>query len=130
MKEVDKAYMKRLVIMAIIKMCGKAILITIIVGIVIGVIGYMNKWATSLAYSNAFFIAGCLVIVAGASSRLGAGREWNSFQSIYAESFRDMSSSERANYIINASSSWRLVILGLLSGILLILVSALVLKLY
>ena len=122
--------MNRLVMTTIIKMCGKAILITMIVGSVIGAIGYIKKWDTSIAYSNAFFIAGCLVIVAGASSRLGAGREWNSFQSIYAESFRDMSSSERANAIINASSSVRLVILGFLSGILLIIISAFITKVF
>jgi hypothetical protein len=116
--------MKRLVIMALIKMCGKAILLTIIAGIVIGVIGHIKKWDTSLAYSNAFFIAGCLVIMAGMSSRLAAGQEWNTFQLLNAESFREMSSSERANFIINASSSISLVILGLLSGLLLILISA------
>jgi hypothetical protein len=122
--------MKRLVIMTIIKMCGKAILLTAIAGIVIGVIGYMNKWDTSLAYSNAFFLAGCLVIVAGMSSRLGAGQEWRSFQSTYAESFRGMSSSERANFIVEASSSMSLVMLGLLSGILLILISVFVTKMF
>jgi hypothetical protein len=122
--------MKRLVIMAIIKMCGKAILLTIIAGIVIGVIGYMRKWDTSLAYSNAFFIAGLLIIVAGASSRLAAGQEWNNFQLLNAESFRDMSSSERANFIINASSSLSMVILGLLSGILLILISVVVMIMF
>jgi hypothetical protein len=127
LKEVDQAQMKRLVMMAIIRICGKAILLATIAGIVVGVIGHMNKWDTSLAYSNAFFIAGCLMIVAGASSRLGAGREWSNFRSLYAESFRDMSSSERANFIIEASSSLSLVLLGLLSGILLILVSVFVL---
>lgn len=122
--------MKRLVIMAIITMSGKVILIVVTVGIVIGVIGWMSKWETSLAYSNAFFIAGCLVIVAGAMSRLGAGQEWSSFQSLYAESFRSMSSSERANFIISISSSVNLLILGLLSGILLILISAFVAKIF
>ena len=116
--------MKRLVIMTIIKMCGEAILLTIIAGIVIGVIGIMNKWDTSLAYSNAFFIAGFLVIIAGATSRLGAGQEWTNFQLSYTESFRDMSSGERADFIINAGRSLRLFILGLLSGLLLILISA------
>jgi hypothetical protein len=130
LKEVDKAYMKRLVIMAIVKMCGKAILLTVIAGIVIGVIGYMNKWDTSRAYSNAFFITGCLAIIGGLSSRLGAGQEWASFRSLYAESFRDMSSSERANFIINASSSVSLVMLGLLSGVLLILISVFVTEMF
>jgi hypothetical protein len=122
--------MKRLVIMAIIKMCGKAILLTIIAGVVIGAIGYIRKWDTSLAYSNAFFIAGCLAIVAGASSRLAAGQQWNSFRLPYAESFRGMSSSERANFIIEASSSLSLAILGLLSGILLILISVFITRIF
>jgi hypothetical protein len=115
--------MKRLVIMAILRLCGTAILFTVIAGAIIGVIGYLNQWDTTVAYSNAFFIAGCLMIIAGGSSRLTAGREWSSYQSVYAESFRDMSSGERANYIIEASSSFRLVILGLLSGFMLILIS-------
>lgn len=122
--------MKRSVMMAIITMCGKAVLLTAIAGILIGVIGNIRKWDTSIAYGNAFFIAGCLMIIAGASSKLGAGQEWYSFQFLYAESFRDMSSTERANFIINASSSLSLVILGLLSGILLILISVLVTKMF
>ena len=77
-----------------------------------------------------FFIAGCLAIVAGASSRLGAGQEWRNFQLPYAESFRGMSSSERANFIVEASSSIGLVILGLLSGILLILISVFVTRMF
>ncbi len=122
--------MKRLVLMAILKMCGKAISITMITGIVIAGIGYMNKWDTSIAYSNAFFIAGCLLIIAGGMSRLAAGQEWNAFQLFSGESFRNMSSGDRVNFIINASSSLNLVILGLLSGILLILISLIVTKIF
>jgi hypothetical protein len=113
-----------------LKMGGEAILLTIFAGIVIGIIGYLNKWDTPLKYSNGFFIAGCFFIIAGASSRLGAGQERNIFQELYAESFRDMSASERANFIVNASSSTRLVILGLLSGILLFIISFLVTKMF
>ncbi len=116
--------MKQLVIKAILKMCGESILIATIAGVAIGIIGYINKWDSSIAYSNAFFLAGCLVIIAGTASRLGASQERANFQLLYAESFRDMSNTERANFIINASSSIRLVILGLLSGILLMLISA------
>lgn len=118
--------MKRLVIMTVLKMCGEAVLLTIFVGIVIGIIGNLNKWDTPHEYSNAFSIAGFLVIIAGASSRLGAGQEWSNSQRLFAESFRDMSPGERANFILDASSSARLVILGLLSGILLILISVLI----
>ena len=122
--------MKRLVILTMLKMCGKAVLLTIVVGIIIGVIGYTNKWDTTIAYSNAFFIAGVLMIIAGASSKLGAGQDWHSFQLLYADSFHDMSSSERANLIIDASNSVRLVILGALSGILLIITSVLVMSIF
>ena len=130
MKGVDKAHMKRLVIKAIIKMCGKAILLTAIIGVVIGVIGNMRKWNTLIEYSDAFFIAGCLAIVAGAWSRFSAGQQRNNFQALYAESFRGMSNSERANFIINASSSISTLILGLLTGILLILISVFVTKMF
>jgi hypothetical protein len=112
--------------MTIIKLCGEAILLAIVAGIVVGVIGNVNKWDTSLAYSNAFFIAGSLMIVAGGLSRLYASQDWNNSQYLYAESFRNMSSSERANYIISASNSVKMLILGLLSGILLILISVVV----
>ena len=122
--------MKRFVMATILKMCGKILLVTAIVGIAVGVIGYSRKWDTSSAYSNAFFIAGCLAIIAGASSRLGASQEWGRFQLLYAESFRDMSNAERANFIIEASSSVSLLILGVLSGILLILISVFITKIF
>ena len=128
--EVDKAHMKRLVIMVTIKVCGEAILLTLVAGIAIGVIGHIKKWDTSLAYSNAFFIAGCLAIIAGASSRLGASQDWSRFQLLYAESFRDMSPGERANFMVAANSPVRLAILGLLSGVLLILISVFVTKVF
>jgi hypothetical protein len=124
LKGVDKAHMKRLIIKAIIKMCVKSILLTTFIGVGIGIIGYINKWNSSIAYSNAFFLAGCLVIVAGTASRLAASQESSNSQWLHAESLREMSSSERAYFMINASSSISLVILGVLSGILLILISA------
>jgi hypothetical protein len=116
--------MKRTVIKSITKMCAEAVFLTAVIAVVIGVLGYINKWNSSIAYSNAFFVAGCLVIVAGGMSRLSAGQDRNNFQLFHAESFRDLSSSEQANFIINASSSVHLVILGLLIGTLLILISA------
>ena len=116
--------MNRLVIGAIIKMCTEVILLTAVIAAVIAIIGYINQWDSAVAYSNAFFLAGCVVIVAGTASRLGAGQDWKNFQLLPAESFRDMSSGERASYIVAASSPMHLVILGVLSGILLIIMSA------
>ncbi len=122
--------MKRLVVMAIMQVCGKAILLTLIGGIVIGIIGYLSKWNASLAYSNAFFIAGVLAMGAGAMSRLSAGQDRNQFQLTHAESFRDMSASEQANLIVKLSSSTSQVILFLSTGILLILISVFIPKMF
>lgn len=115
--------MNRHIFKIIIKMIGEAILLAIIVGIVILGIGHIKNWETTLLYCNAFFIAGCFLIVAGTSTRYTAGQNWRVFQFLHAESFRQMSSGDRANFIIDASSSGHLVILGLLSGGLLILIS-------
>lgn len=116
--------MNRLVLNTILKICTKAILLTTIIGVIIGIIGYINQWNSSITYSNAFFVAGCLLIIAGASSRYAAGQEWGSFQLLPAESFRKMSSGERAAFIVNVSSSLSTVLLGVLAGLLLILISA------
>ncbi len=116
--------MKRFVIKAIITILAKAILLTTIVAVIIAILGYINKWDSSITYSNAFFLAGCLVIIAGTSARFASGQEWMNFQLLNAESFRAMSSSERVNYIISVSSPLSTVILALLSGISLIAISA------
>ena len=116
--------MKKHILKIILKVFGEAILLAIIAGIIILGIGTLKEWDTSLAYSNAFFIAGCILIIAGTSTRMAAGQQWGSFQFLQAESFRQMSSGDRANYIIKTSSSGHLVILGVLSGCLLILISA------
>ena len=122
--------MKLLIIKSILKIFGKALLLTLLVGIAIGIIGYVNEWDSSVQYVNAFFIAGCLMIIAGASSRMTAGAGRDKFQSLYAESFRDMSSTERANFIANASSSVGLVVLGALSGLFLIAISVIILNIF
>jgi hypothetical protein len=108
------------------KLCGEALLFTVVALIIVGVMGNLNKWETSTKYSNAFFIAGALVIIGGLSSRMAAGKGWEAFQRIDAESFRGLSPAERANFIVEASSSLRLVIVTLMAGILLIILSLLV----
>lgn len=121
--------MKRVVVMTILKLCGEAVLFTAVAAIIVVVIGYLSKWESSLQYGNAFFIAACILVVAGTASRLGTGRE-SSPQSHYGEGFRGMSPSERSNLMLNATLSFRLVILGVLSGLLLTLISWLVTKLF
>ena len=121
--------MQRPVVIAVLKKCGEALLLAMLAGIIIGIIGNLNHWDTALEYSDAFFIAGSLLIIAGASSRLAAGQDLERFRGLYADSYRNMSPAERAEFIVNASSSVRLVVIGLLSGVLLMLISELVAKL-
>ena len=116
--------MKQFLIQAIIKMGAKSIALTTVISIVIGMIGHINRWNSSIAYSNAFFLAGSLLIIAGTASKFTAGQEWNTFQVLSADSFRGMSSGERAQFIIDVSSSLSALILGVLSGLSLILISA------
>jgi hypothetical protein len=116
--------MKQQLIKAIVKMFTKAFALTAIIAAVIGVLGYVKQWDSSLKYSNAFFVAGCLMIIAGASSRYAASQSWERFQLISTESLQQMSSSERVRYIIETSSPVSTVILGVLTGILLISISA------
>lgn len=109
-------------------MCARSILLTVVIGVIIGVIGYVNQWNSPITYSNAFFVAGALVIIAGTSSRFAAGQQIGTFQLLNSESFRNMSSGERIDYIVNVNSPIRTVILGLLTGILLMIVSAIAAK--
>ena len=127
-KGVDQNPMKRLIMMTVLKMIAEALLFTTVIGVVIGVIGYLRQWDTSLAYSNAFFLTGALVIIAGVFARQGAGKDWRIFQLLSAESFKGMSSGERAEFIINTSSPVHNLILSVLIGILLIVISLLVVK--
>jgi hypothetical protein len=117
--------MNRLFFRTYIKLFGEACLIALCAGIAILVIGTWRKWDSSIQYSNAFFLAGCLIFIGGGISRMAAGQEWGAFQRLGSESFRDMSPGERANFIVDVSSPVRLVIVGVSSGILLFILSAL-----
>lgn len=120
--------MKHAVTHAVIKMCGKAILLTAVIGAIIAMLGYVNKWHSSVAYSNAFFVAGCLMAIAGASSRYVSYQLSGRDRTIGAESFRNMSSGERAQFILDVSSPISTAILGVLTGVFLIVISAIAAK--
>jgi hypothetical protein len=118
--------MDRNAIQAIFRMFTNAVLLTTLVGIIIAIIGFSRQWTTTLQYSNAFFIAGSILIIAGASSRLNAGQEIDTHRLLNAQAFREMSSAERTDFIVAVNSSYRTLILGVLSGLLLIAISAFV----
>ena len=68
------------------------------------------------------------MIIAGTSSRVAAGADWGTYQRFHAESLQGQSIGEQIGSIVSASSPWRLVILGVLSGVTLILISVVVSK--
>jgi sulfite exporter TauE/SafE len=116
--------MERSIIMAIIKILARVLFFTIIIGGLIAFLGYTNQWTSPIKYSNAFFIAGALMMIAGGMSRLAAGEDWKTYQMLSGESFRGMSSGDRANYIINISSQLSTMLVGILTGIVLFILSA------
>jgi sulfite exporter TauE/SafE len=120
--------MRRLITQAIVKLCAKAALLTAAIGAIIALIGYANRWDSSVAYSNAFFVAGALMIIAGASSRYVAYQLNDRDRTIGAESFRHMSSGERAQFVLDVSSPMNTAIMGVLTGLFLILISAIAAK--
>jgi len=128
--DVDKTLMKRRIILEILKVCGEALLFTLVAVIIVFMIGYLKHWDTSRRYSDAFFIAGCLVIIGGAMSRYAAGQEWGLFQRIEGEGSGSRNPGEQASQVVKMSSSFRLVFIGFLGGALLFCISALVTKLF
>jgi hypothetical protein len=115
--------MKTIVIKTALKLFAEALLFAAIITIVILILGHRKGW-NSIAYSDAFFIAGGFMIIAGGISRLASSGDWNSSILTSGEAFRKMSASERANAIIQANTSLRLAILGGLAGLILILIAA------
>ena len=120
--------MDRHAMTSVAKVIGEAAGICVLAAIVIGIMGYVSKWTSPLVYSNAFFIAGGLAIIAGASSRVAAGADWGTYQRFHAESLHGQSIGEQIGSIVTASSPWRLVILGFVSGVTLMLISVIVSK--
>ncbi len=117
--------MKRPIIQTFLKMIIEALAVAAAAAIIVLIIGSVKKWDNPITYSNAFFVAGCLVIIAGTSTRAAAGQEWGMYQRMSTANYRAMNPTDRANYVVKASASYRLVILGVLGGLFLWLVSAL-----
>jgi hypothetical protein len=61
---------------------------------------------------------------------MAASEDWNIYRRLGGGGFRDKSPTELANFIVEASSSLRLVIVGLLSGIALMIISLLVWEMF
>ena len=120
--------MKSLIAKAIIKLGAKSLLFTAAIGSAIGLVGYLNHWQTSLAYSNAFFLAGCFVLIAGTATQFAAQADYA--QTFRFERFREMSFKEQADLVADSTGPFSRVALGVSSGVSLALIAILIDKLF
>ncbi len=121
--------MKKIIKKPIFKLFLEAVLLTLLIGSTIAVVGFVQKWESSVPYSETFFIVGLLIIVVGVLSRLTAGQGLLIFPWLNAESFRNKSGGDRVRQILQVDNPIRFVILCLLMGIFLVVISLIVARL-
>lgn len=106
-------------------------LVTVVVGSVVALIGWITGWQTSTQFSNGFFISGSAVGLLGLLTVLGGYRARSSFSIQYSQSTSDMNLSERTKLWINdLNQGYNALIVCIASGALLIGLAILVDKLF
>lgn len=113
---------------ALIKLAAKSLFFTAAIGSAVCLLGYVSHWETSLAYSNAFFLAGCFVLIAGTATQFAAQADYS--QTFRFERFREMSFREQADLIADSTGAFSRVALGVSSGVCLALIAVLIEKLF
>jgi hypothetical protein len=103
---------------------GRIVLITIALGVLAFGIGWVIGWRTSIQYSNAYFVIGAILIGIGTLSVAGGFMFRGNYRLNYAQSAGILNNSERTNQnVSNASSTYSTLIIFTLSGLILILLS-------
>jgi len=105
--------------------------ITIIVGGLTALIGWLAGWHTTIQFSNGLFVAGSAVGLLGLLAVLGTYRARASFGIQYSQSTSDMNLSERAKlWVKDINQGYNALIVGVVSGVLLIGFAILVDKIF
>src|SRR5512138_2031704 len=104
--------MKRTISAVILKLGGEAVLLAIVGALVVGLLGRLGRWDTSLQYADAFFIAGCLLIVAGTASKLARSQDTPAFQWLETSAFHDLNANQQEGYVSDMGHSLRVVVVG------------------
>lgn len=95
--------------------------ITIIVGGLTSLIGWIAGWHTTVQFSNGLFVAGSAVGLIGLLAVLGGYRARASFGIQYSQSTSDMNLSERTKmWVKDINQGYNALIVGVVSGALLI----------
>lgn len=122
--------MKRQIILNVLKVVGQAVIITLIAALIILIVGFLKHWQTSIQYSNAFFIAGSVLIIVGGLSKFSAAAGRAPPQNSPTETHPEPSPGEQSTQVVKPSSTSRLLAIGVISGFLCFIVSALITKIF
>ena len=103
----------------ILRLVGKILGATAVISLVIVLVGILLRWNDPVKFSNGFFAAGAVVIIAGLFSVTGGFIQRSTFGVLYAESAGQASSPERAQRMVadmtqRYGSFLQLLITGLL----------------
>jgi hypothetical protein len=105
--------------------------ITIIVGGLTALTGWITGWQTAVQFSNGLFVAGSAVGLLGLLAVLGTYRARANFGIQYSQSTSDMNLSERTKlWVKDINQGYNALIVGVVSGALLIGLAILVDKIF
>ncbi len=85
----------------VLHLAGRILLSTALIALGVLLIGYLLGWKDPTHFSNAFFIAGAILIVLGVLSVTGGYSQRSDFGLLYSESAGQMSSTERTQRMLD-----------------------------
>jgi hypothetical protein len=103
---------------------GIAVILAIVIGLVIGGIGWLSGWRNPVEFSDGFFIAGAVVIAIGLLSVLGGYQLRGNFTLLHSQSAGIMNRDEQTSRMVkDTADSYGALFLLSFCGILLIAVA-------
>lgn len=105
----------------------KSLIISGVIGILLGLAGLLLSWKTTVQFSNGFFWAGALLVIFGVLTIFGGYSMRSNFGVVYSQSAGDANILERTKqWIADTEQSYSFYVLLLISGAILILLSLLI----
>lgn len=103
------------------RLAGLILGITLIISVIVLLIGYIYHWNEPVLFSNAFFIAGVIVIIIGGLTVAGGFSQRANFNILYAESAGRADLAERSRRsMAEVTQRYGVMILLFISGLLLV----------
>lgn len=108
----------------IVRLAGKVLVTTAVISVVVLLISIFLRWSDPVKFSNGFFVAGAILIVAGVFSVTGGFTQRANFGVLYAESAGQANSAERGQRMAaEITQRYGSFIFLLVTGLLLIAIS-------